>query len=92
MSLTNSPVIETQNLILRGPEKVDIEPTIAFLQNEDRSIFFGALLNRGDAWRWFALNIGHWHLHGFGYFTIVTQGKRNSRSLWGMVSRRLART
>ena len=58
MALTNSPVIETQNLILRGPEKVDIEPTIAFLQNEERSIFFGALLNRGDAWRWFALNIG----------------------------------
>ena len=46
MALTNSPVIETQNLILRGPEKVDIEPTIAFLQNEERSIFFGALLNQ----------------------------------------------
>ena len=75
MSLTNSPVLKTQNLILRGPKKLDIEPTIEFLQNEQRSMFFGALANRGDAWRWFALNIGHWHLHGFGYFTIVTKGK-----------------
>ena len=58
MSLTNSPVLKTQNLILRGPKKVDIEPTIDFLQNEQRSVFFGALANRGDAWRWFALNIG----------------------------------
>jgi RimJ/RimL family protein N-acetyltransferase len=73
MPLTNSPIVETQDLILRGPNKVDIEPTIAFLQNEKRSIFFGALLNRGDAWRWFALNVGHWHIHGFGYFTIVTK-------------------
>ena len=75
MSLTNSPVLKTQNLILRGPKKVDIEPTIDFLQNEQRSVFFGALANRGDAWRWFALNIGHWHLHGFGYFTIVAEGE-----------------
>ena len=75
MSLTNSPVLKTQNLILRGPKKLDIEPTIGFLQNEQRSVFFGALANRGDAWRWFALNIGHWHLHGFGYFTIVTKRK-----------------
>ena len=75
MSLTNSPVLKTQNLILRGPKKLDIEPTIEFLQNEQRSMFFGSLANRGDAWRWFALNIGHWHLHGFGYFTIVTKGK-----------------
>ena len=73
MPLTNSPIVETQDLILRGPNKVDIEPTIAFLQNEKRSIFFGALLNRGDAWRWFALNVGQWHIHGFGYFTIVTK-------------------
>lgn len=58
MSLTNSPIVETQGLILRGPKKVDVEPTISFLQNEERSIFFGALLNRGDAWRWFALNVG----------------------------------
>ena len=75
MSLTNSPVLKTQNLILRGPKKVDIEPTIEFLQNEQRSVFFGALSNRGDAWRWFALNIGHWHLNGFGYFTIVARGE-----------------
>ena len=75
MSLTNSPVLKTQNLILRGPKKVDIEPTIDFSQNEQRSVFFGALANRGDAWRWFALNIGHWHLHGFGYFTIVAKGE-----------------
>ena len=70
MTLTQAPVLDTENLILRGPETRDIEPMIAFLLDEDRAGGFGAVPNRGDAWRWFALNVGHWHIHGYGYFTI----------------------
>ncbi|SMX39228.1 GNAT family N-acetyltransferase [Maliponia aquimaris] len=70
MSLTNAPRLETDHLILRGPEPRDAEPLIAFLMDQERAAGFGAYDNRGDAWRWYALNIGHWHIHGYGYFTI----------------------
>lgn len=69
MSLTQAPRLETENLILRGPEKPDAEAFIAFLMS-DRADGFGGYTNRGASWRWFALNVGHWHWHGYGYFTI----------------------
>jgi len=68
--LTPAPMLETPNLILRGPEPRDAEAVIAFLLDQRRAAGFGPAANRGEAWRWFALNIGHWHLHGYGYFTI----------------------
>lgn len=70
MSLTNAPRLETDRLILRGPEQGDAEAVIAFLLDQDRAAGFGASPDRGDAWRWFTLNVGHWHWHGYGYFTI----------------------
>ena len=75
MSLTNSPKLDNANLILQGPEIRDFEPIALFYADAPRAAGFGGSLKRDDAWRWFALNIGHWHLHGFGYFTIVTKGK-----------------
>ncbi|MCB1334579.1 MAG: GNAT family N-acetyltransferase [Roseivivax sp.] len=68
--LTAAPVLETERLILRGPQPRDAEPLIDFLMDRPRAELFGAYDNRGDAWRWFALNVGHWHIHGFGYFTV----------------------
>jgi RimJ/RimL family protein N-acetyltransferase len=68
--LTHAPVLDTQHLILRGPEPRDAEAVMGFLLDQGRAAGFGPAANRGEAWRWFALNIGHWHLHGYGYFTI----------------------
>ncbi|WP_305968007.1 MULTISPECIES: GNAT family N-acetyltransferase [unclassified Mameliella] len=70
MSLTNAPRLETDRLILRGPEKRDAEAVIAFLQDPVRADGFGHIPQRGDAWRWFTLNVGHWHWHGYGYFVV----------------------
>ncbi|MBN9886689.1 GNAT family N-acetyltransferase [Salipiger abyssi] len=70
MSLTQAPYLETERLILRGPEPEDAEPLTEFLLDRARSDGFGGYDHRGDAWRWFALNVGHWHLRGYGYFTI----------------------
>ncbi len=70
MSLTQAPILETENLVLRGPEKSDAEAVITFLLDQERAEGFGASPNRGDAWRWFTLNVGHWHWHGYGYFII----------------------
>lgn len=70
MSLTNAPVLETDRLILRGPETADFEPLAEFYASE-YCAGFGGPLKRDDAWRWFACNVGHWHIHGYGYFSIV---------------------
>lgn len=70
MSLTNAPRLETERLILRGPEKADAPAVMAFLRDPVRSEGFGHIPQQGEAWRWFAMNVGHWHWHGFGYFVI----------------------
>lgn len=72
MSLTNAPFLDGETLILRGPEKRDIEPILLFLQDAKRAKGFGHIPERGKAWRWFAAMIGHWHIHNYGYFMIET--------------------
>jgi RimJ/RimL family protein N-acetyltransferase len=83
MSLTHAPRLETARLVLRGPEPSDAEPIVAFLMDHEHGSGFGTYDNRGDAWRWFATNIGHWHLHGYGYFTVV-QGDGTAIGLCGI--------
>lgn len=84
MSLTNAPTLETDRLILRGPEKADAEAMIAFLMDEDRSDGFGGYAYRSDAWRWFTLNVGHWHWHGYGYFTIQDKATGEPAGITGI--------
>jgi RimJ/RimL family protein N-acetyltransferase len=84
MSLTNAPTLETDRLILRGPEKADAEAMIAFLMDEDRSDGFGGYAHRSDAWRWFTLNVGHWHWHGYGYFTIQDKATGKPAGITGI--------
>lgn len=75
MSLTPAPVLEAARLRLRGPEMRDFEPLAEFFADPERAWGFGGAETRPDAWRWFACNIGHWHIHGYGYFTIeMTDG------------------
>lgn len=64
------PRLETPRLILRGPEPADFSAYAAFLTEPKRSWGFGTEEDRPKAWRWFACNIGHWALHGYGYFTV----------------------
>ena len=65
------PRLETARLILRAPEPADFDPLCAFLTDPERSWGFGTEKDRPTAWRWFALNIGHWALKGYGYFTMA---------------------
>jgi len=41
-------------------------------------------MDRPDAWRWFALNVGHWQIHGYGYFTIEDKASGNPAGLSGI--------
>lgn len=70
----NIPSLETGRLILRGPEARDFEPVAAFFADEGRSWGFGGPKSRNEAWRWFASNIGHWALFGYGFWTAETKG------------------
>ncbi|MBE1285851.1 MAG: GNAT family N-acetyltransferase [Rhodobacteraceae bacterium] len=66
------PVLKTERLVLRGPEAHDFENIAAFFADEQRSWGFGGPLDRNGAWRWFASMIGHWALHGYGFWMVDT--------------------
>lgn len=67
--LENTPVIETERLILRAPQAADFEVFAPFVMS-DRARFVGGGADKeiGHAWRVLAVLSGHWHLHGFGIF------------------------
>ena len=59
------PVYETERLILRAPTQADFEPMALFF-SDPVSAFYGGPCEREDAWRKFAVYLGHWALRGFG--------------------------
>jgi len=83
MTLTNAPTLETERLILRGPLSSDFDPLAVFYAS-DYCTGFGGPMKHDDAWRWFALNIGHWHIYGYGYFSIVEKASGKPTGLSGI--------
>jgi RimJ/RimL family protein N-acetyltransferase len=65
----NVPVIETEDLILRGYKQEDFEPFVTFCASE-RSRFAGGPLERPLAWRAFMGAIGHWVFRGYGMWVL----------------------
>ncbi|SFR09608.1 GNAT family N-acetyltransferase [Poseidonocella sedimentorum] len=63
------PVLETQRLILRGPEPGDY-PDFKATFSSYRSRFMGGPLNAYEAWMLYAAEIGHWDIRGFGMWMI----------------------
>lgn len=70
--LCGIPVIETERLRLRGPKADDFAYVAEFYADAARSSGFGGPQNRNEAWRWFASNLGHWALRGFGFWMVDT--------------------
>lgn len=68
------PTLHTERLTLRGPEAGDW-PAFREYFASDRSVYTGGPY--GDdkkTWILFAAEIGHWHLHGFGMWTVEHDG------------------
>ena len=65
--LADTPVLETERLILRAPCAADWPPSAAFLASE-RARFVGGPVEAPAAWRIFGHVVGHWVLRGFGLF------------------------
>lgn len=71
--LAQTPVIATERLVLRAPQRGDFEPFADFLMSE-RAKFVGGPLERGLAWRAVCHLTGHWVHRGFGMFIFHAKG------------------
>ncbi|NRB34354.1 MAG: GNAT family N-acetyltransferase [Rhodobacteraceae bacterium] len=69
MATQNIPVIETNRLVLRGPEPEDY-PNFKATFTSYRARFMGGPLNDYEAWMLYAAEIGHWQIRGFGMWMI----------------------
>ncbi|WP_298839841.1 GNAT family N-acetyltransferase [uncultured Roseobacter sp.] len=74
-ALTYAPRLETERLVLRGPEKSDLAPFTAFLTASPRMKAQGEQATVAEAWFAFMTGIGHWQWHGFGFFTLTLKDK-----------------
>ena len=72
--MTPAPTLTTERLTLRGPQSSDADLVCAFLADPVRAPGFGGPMPPEDGWRWFASMIGHWHIHGYGFWTVEADG------------------
>lgn len=68
-TLTGTPVLQTERLILRAPAVRDFDAYAAFMAGP-RSSMVGGPMTREMAWRFFGHHVGHWPLRGYGTFFI----------------------
>ena len=70
--LINTPVIETERLILRAPAIADWPAWRTFV-GSDRARYIGGPLDEAKAWRSFGHVVGMWVLRGYGSFVFTTR-------------------
>ena len=78
------PVLETNRLVLRGPQPDDFAAFAAYYAS-DRSVGTGGPLPRAAAWRNFSMALGHWFMRGYGMWTVIDRqsGEQAGRvGLW----------
>lgn len=76
-SLTCAPTLETERLILRGPQKADLPEFTRFMTSSPRMKALGQTVSKDQAWFGFLTGIGHWQWHGFGFFILALHGETN---------------
>ncbi|SPH16636.1 hypothetical protein DEA8626_00146 [Defluviimonas aquaemixtae] len=81
-ALVNTPVLNTERLVLRAPLPQDWHAFADFLAS-DRSRFIGGPKDRTDAWRAFGHVIGMWVLRGFGSFVFTSKGDDTALGMTG---------
>jgi RimJ/RimL family protein N-acetyltransferase len=72
-NLLTAPILTTQRLVLRGPERGDLQGLTRFMTSAPSMQAQGETVTAEQAWFGFLIGIGHWHWHGFGFFTVVEQ-------------------
>jgi len=67
----DGPVLETERLILRLPERDDLDGWVAMMADEEAARYIGGVQPRAACWRFLASMAGSWALQGFGMFSVV---------------------
>ena len=65
----DTPILETDRLILRRPREDDYLPEVAFYQTE-ASKFVGGPKPAHQVWRSMAMLAGHWQFRGYGFWAV----------------------
>ncbi len=73
----DTPVLETERLILRVPQAGDFDRYAEFFAHDSSAIIGGPHV-RADAWRRFLQMPGAWMLQGFAMFSVIEK----SSGLW----------
>lgn len=74
-AMTSAPTLQTERLVLRGPDPKDVaQYTTFFLSERARFVGGGVGTTRRHAWEFFALEFGHWHIRGFGMWAVTRKG------------------
>ena len=66
-----APVIETERLLLRVPQRVDFDRYAELLADEQACRYIGGHQPRAAAWRKFLQMPGAWAVQGFAMFSVV---------------------
>jgi RimJ/RimL family protein N-acetyltransferase len=69
-------VVETERLILRPPNRADVQPMFEIHQDPDVMRFVGKPGDISVAWRNVAMMIGHWQMLGYGMWVVVNRADR----------------
>lgn len=70
-ALTSAPVLTTERLLLRGPERGDLAAFTRFMTSAPSMQAMGETVSPEQAWFGFLAGIGHWQWYGFGFFVVV---------------------
>ena len=62
--------LETERLILRKPQASDVVRFMDFY-GTPRAQYVGGPMEPRQAWNFFGSEIGHWHMRGYGMFTLT---------------------
>lgn len=81
--LADTPVIETERLILRAPGPQDWSAWRAMMASDRARFIRRGTASDADAWRAFGHFIGHWVLRGFGMFVFARRGADGTLGMAG---------
>lgn len=62
--------IKTERLTLRHWKETDFNQFAEYYSNDRNAKYVGGKKDIDEAWRHFALQIGHWKLKGYGYWAV----------------------
>jgi RimJ/RimL family protein N-acetyltransferase len=71
-----APVLETERLILRVPQREDFQGWAALGRDDEAMRHLGGTKSAFESWRHFLANVGSWHVLGFGPFSVIRKSDR----------------